>query len=313
MKKVLDWVGGKINDFTGETEREQLVSELKTLHKAYMSNITDIIDTTNNRIQNYNDTIRKLNGFRKNKVSLTISSLYHFLFKFGNVFQTKLFAAESGKEEIILPEKIFESKTKYIEDNDWEKKEYIKKILFKTVFGARMEIRKKNQVLRETLGQYRLEIVSTENQARLIQEKVATDIRISKMYESNIRMIDDVIEEKIIPELELIDAFMEAEAIKNVIIAKRELQNISVNRKITLLNGTLHEKHYRFIRNAFLFYQIGKKIYDTPVLTRLLHEETNERDLIELEKHTEALQEQSLMLNNASILEGQDGGASRDC
>lgn len=70
--------------------------------------------------------------------------------------------------------------------------------------------------------------------------------------------VKDFIEEKILPELEMIELFLKAYTIKNKILFKEEQENIVIT-PISNIPQTIYKKHYLFIQNTFLFYIILEK------------------------------------------------------
>lgn len=59
-----------------------------------------------------------------------------------------------------------------------------------------------------------------------------------------------------------------------------------------IVNTTYH-KHYQFVKNAFAFYVLSCRIYNTPVLTNLLHSKTTENDVEQLKNERKLLDAQT--------------------
>jgi hypothetical protein len=72
-----------------------------------------------------------------------------------------------------------------------------------------------------------------------------------------------------------------------------------------MLRDTPYQKHYLFVKNVFLFYVLSCKIYNTPVLTRLLNNRITNEDLIAMERHKEALHLQGEQVRQQLIISGQ--------
>jgi hypothetical protein len=280
---LLDWASRKVQGFTGESDRRELVAEFKEVHSNHKSIITRKVKQTNQLIQEFNKLVKKLNIFRKKNVKEKIDNLYKFLKKFGNIEATKSFSYEEEKGIITIPEKKFELTEDYIEDIDWGKDDVFKKTFFKTLLGVRAETKRQNLSMKEELNEYRLEIISREKQVDMKQQRVKTDIQIGDLYYNTIEIIDNTIQEKILPEMELVEAMLEAESIKNLIIANQEVTALPVKKDISLLKGTIYERHYQFIKNSFLFFILCKKVYNTSVLTRLLNDKTTSEDYKQIE------------------------------
>lgn len=298
---LLDWATDKVQSFTGESERRALVEETKTIYNQHRQKVESKLKIINLLIKEFNQKIYHLNTFRINKVKVTIDALYAFLSRFGSLENASRFTFEEMKEVLHLPEKRFEEMEDYIKDIDWSKDDVFKKTFFKTALGVRAETRKQNLSMREEIHEYRLETKSTENKIELKEKSVLWDIEISDLYKRNIQTIDYTVKEKILPEMELIEAMMDVEAIKNYILAKQKLENIPINKDISLLKGTLYEKHYHFIKNTFFFFIISKKVYNTPVLSRLLNEKLSKEDKVELEKQAKILEDQETVLKQNMV------------
>lgn len=298
---LLDRATDKVQSFTGESERRALVEEIKTMYNQHRGRVESRLKSINRLIKEFNQKIYHLNTFRINKVKVTIDALYEFLSRFGSLGNAGQFAFEEVKDILLLPEKRFEEMEDYIQDIDWSRDDVLKKTFFKTIFGVRAETRKQNLSMQEEIHEYRLETKSTEKKMDLKEKSVLWDMEICDLYKRNIQTIDYTVKEKILPEMELIEAMMDVEVIKNYIIAKQKLENVPMNKDISLLKGTLYEKHYQFIKNTFFFFIISKKVYNTPVLSWLLNENLSKKDKVELEKQAKLLEDQETVLKQNMV------------
>lgn len=296
-----DWASKKVQGFTGETDRRELVEQFKELHNTYLYIINKIVDQINESIQKYNLKIEKINNFRISKVKVSINSLGNFLCKFGNISENINFEHEQKRNNISIPEKQFEVVNNYIEDIDWEKNEIFKKSFSKGVIGTKYYTQEKNKEILQKKNDYDMTMQGVENRLNNLYKNTNVDIEIAELYYENIKLIDRTIEEKIIPEIELIESMVEAESIKNKLISDKTLEGIVVNKDISALNGTKYQKHFNFIRNSFMYYIISKKIYDTSVLTKLLNYKGEVEDNNELDNQKIVLLEQIKELEDSMI------------
>ncbi|MEH7304856.1 hypothetical protein [Neobacillus drentensis] len=287
----LDLLSSKVQSFTGEAERRALVEEFKDVHSEHKDTIHSKIAILNKLIEDFNRGIQQLNNFRKNKVKVKIDNLLNFLIKFGNVDSMITFANEKQKEIAEIPTKAFESTESYITDMDWSKDDVFKKTFFKP-FGVRAETRRQNLSMKEELTEYQMEIKSREKQIDFKQQRINMDKKIGVLYYSTIEMIDQTIEKKILPEMELVEAMLEAESIKNMILVQQKPTDAPMNKDVSLLKGTIYDRHYLFVKNSFLFFILCKKIYNTPILTKLLNEEITNNDFMQLENQKNVLVKQ---------------------
>ncbi|WP_066304005.1 hypothetical protein [Bacillus sp. FJAT-29814] len=295
----LDWASSKVQSFTGEADRRALVEEFKDVHSEHKETVHTKIALLNRLIEDFNRGIQQLNNFRTDKVKVKIENLFDFLVKFGNIESTITFADEKQKEIVDIPTKAFESTDSYIKDIDWSKDDVFTKTFFKTIFGVRSETRRQNSSMKEELNEFQMEIKSREKRIDFKQQRINTDKKIGVLYYSTIAMIDQTIEKKILPEMELVEAMLEAESIKNMILVHQNPSDTPMNKDISLLQGTIYDRHYRFVKNSFLFFILCKKIYNTPILTKLLNEETTNIDFKQLEDQKSVLvkQEKELSIN----------------
>ena len=217
---------------------------------------------------------------------------------FGHLDLSSQFILESEKDKEILPQKKLDKISNYIDEVDWSRDDVFLKTFSKTIIGAKLETRKMNLSMRDNLNHFRLSATHTENTLESKGESIEIDIRIANLYEENIKTIDQVITKKVIPELELIEAFMQAEAIKNNILVNNDDIDLTTNHDFSLLKGTVYDKHYQFIKNTFMFYIISKKIYNTPILTNLLSDSATRDDLKNILNEKEVLNIQQESLSN---------------
>ena len=131
------------------------------------------------------------------------------------------------------------------------------------------------------------------------------DMRICDLYIEIIEKISDYIKLKIIPQIEVIQSFLECESVKNVYIADtkaKTIENVEYETDIKLYDNTIYQKHFNFIRNAFWFYILSATIYSSPVLTKLLeNEEITEYDIEKLEGQKLLCKEQIILLESNKI------------
>ena len=298
---IIDFMAKKVQDFSGETERRELVQEFKCAYQEHRRKLNEIIEKVNVKISNFNNKIQQINVFRQEKVIKNIYQLGNFLKYFGHLDLSSQFILESEKDKEILPQKKLDKISNYIDEVDWSRDDVFLKTFSKTIIGVKLETRKMNLSMRDNLNHFRLSATHTENMLESKGESIEIDIRIADLYEENIKTIDQVITKKVIPELELIEAFMQAEAIKNNILVNNNDIDLTTNHDFSLLKGTVYDKHYQFIKNTFMFYIISKKIYNTPILTNLLSDSATRDDLKNILNEKEVLNIQQESLSNQMI------------
>lgn len=296
-----DWASKKVQNFTGEAERRELVEQFKQVHNTYLDIIRDIVACINNTIQQYNLKIENINKFRINNVKSNINNLGNFLCKFGNISKNINFEQEQMRNSISIPDKQFELVENYIKDVDWSQEEIFMKSFSKGIFGTKSHTQNQNKEIIQKKNDYKVAMEQVKNRLNQLHKNTELDIEIANLYYENIKLIDTTIQDKIIPEIEFIESMLEAESIKNKFISDKNLDNILVNKDISLLNGTIYKKHFNFIKNSFMYYIISKKIYDTSVLTKLLDYKEDLSGSNELEDQKTLLLEQGKVLEESMI------------
>ena len=253
---MLDWAADKVQTFTGEKERRQLVQEYKDTYIQFKNSVEHLIEIVNDKIREFNEQILLLNDLRKEKVKNNINSLWAFLSKFGPVKEAGEYAKEEESLTMALPTKEFEEKEAYITEIDWSKEDVFINTFFTSPIGMKIKTRKQNLSIKEELGEFHLLIEETLNQLQLKTERVEMDSEIAEIYIFCIKTIAEYIVRVILPELEVVEAFFQALKIKNEIVSGNKLEEISFSTDLTLLKDTVYNKHFLFVKNVFMLQDI---------------------------------------------------------
>lgn len=302
----LDDASNAVQNFTGETERREIVEETKQEYIKSREEIEDIVNKLNNTIVEFNGKIFKLNSSRENRVKISVEKLGDFLSTFGNIKSVSEYAEEKKKTFIKIPERLFEEVEDYIEDIDWSNDEIFCRTFFQGGIFAAIFTRRQNVKMLERLEEFKNSVIDKKdklnNKIKMIKK---VDMRICDLYIEIIEKISDYIKLKIIPQIEVIESFLECESVKNVYIADTEvkiIENVEYETDIKLYDNTIYQKHFNFIRNAFWFYILSSTIYSSPVLTKLLkNKKITEDDTEKLEGQKLLCQKQIILLENNKI------------
>lgn len=286
---VLDWAADKVQTITGEKERRQLVADLKNYFIEFKENVEKLVVVLNEAITNFNERVKQLNGLRKGVVCRNIVQLSVYLKRFGKVKDFGEYCREEEKQIEGLPQQQFDKVENYISEVDWSKDDVFMDTFFLSPIGMKIKTRKQNLSLREHINQFRMEAESTINQLKMRTFTVEQDKKICEVYIDCVSYVTKYIVDIVLPELELIEAFFQAQKIKDNIIADNAIENLVFKNNIEVLKDTVYEKHYLFVKNAFMFYVLSCKIYNTPVLTRVLKNQTTATDVKLLENQKNAL------------------------
>lgn len=306
FENMLDNASNAVKNFTGENERREIVEETKQEYIKSREEIEDIVNKLNNVIVEFNGKILKLNISRENRVKINVEKLGAFLSTFGNIKGIAEYSEEKKKTFIKIPERLFEEVEDYIEDIDWSNDEVFCRTFFQGGIFAAIFTRRQNVKMLERLEEFKNSVIDKKdklnNRIKMLKK---VDMRICDLYIELVEKISDYIKSKIIPQIEVIQSFLECESVKNVYIANtktKTIENVEYETDIKLYDNTIYQKHYNFIRNAFWFYILSATIYSSPVLTKLLKNKrlTND-DIKELEGQKLLCQKQIKFLENNKI------------
>lgn len=299
---IIDWLADKVQTSTGEKERRELVQTIKNLAEEFKQKVSEAIDQLNEKIGNFNHILTKLNEFRSKHVKENIEQLHTFLSKYGRCKPYSAYVPETDKPPAEFPMRQMVQIEDYVSEIDWSKDDVFRDTFWLSPLGMKFKTRNQNLSMHERIGELKLQIEQTVREIDAQTFTAGLEIEICNLYLKNVRMISTVISTKIIPEIELVDAFFQAEAIKDSIISESQLKEIRFHYNICTLIGTPYEQHYQFIKNALMFYVISCKIYDTPVLTHLLSHTISIDDKQQIETEHKLLLQQARTVSNSMIV-----------
>lgn len=303
---IINWAARKVQNFTGETDRKQIVAQTKLEYIKSRKEIEYIIRELNSTIVKFNVKIGELNGYREKRVKADVEKLGSFLSTFGNIKDMSEYSEEKEKSFFNIPERAFEEVENYIADIDWSSDEVFLRTFFQGGVFASIFTKGKNVEMLARLEEFKNSVMDKKdklnNKIEMI-EKV--DMRICDLYIELIKAICYYIEFQIVPQIEVIQSFLECESVKNVYIADTKakiIENVEYETDIKLYDNTIYQKHFNFIRNAFWFYILSSTIYSSPVLTKLLENKNiTDADIEKLEGQKLLCKEQIILLENNKI------------
>lgn len=299
---IIDWLADKVQASTGEKERRELVQTIKNLAKEFKEKVSEAIAHLNEKLRNFNQALTKLNDFRRKHIKDNIEQLNAFLSKYGRCKPYCAYIPEDEKLPVEFPMRQMVQIEDYISEIDWSKEDVFRDTFWLSPLGMKFKTRNQNLSMHERIGELKLQIEQTVNEIDSQTFTAGLEEEICNLYLKNVRMISKIITTKIIPEIELVDAFFQAEVIKDSVISEAQLKNIKFYYNICALIGTPYERHYQFIKNALMFYVISCKIYDTPVLTHLLSHTTSISDKQQIETEYNLLLQQAQAVSNSMIV-----------
>lgn len=301
VDNMLDWVANKVQSCTGEKDRKELVNQIKDKYKEFKEIVETYVNTINEKILDLNQLIQKINNYRSSQVKKNINHLQVFLGKFGNVKLLGEYAEEKSTLYLSIPKKELEVRESYIAEIDWSEDEVFINSLSQGVSITKQKTEAQNISMVERLKNFNVEIETTKRQFDIKKYNIEKDKELAELYLECVIIISDYINNCILPELEVVEAFFQSLIIKNKIIAGNQLQNIVFTNDLLLLKDTPYEEHFQFVKNAFMFYIISCKIFDTPVLTKLINSQVDDSDLVTLQANKKNLLEQKDKVNEHLI------------
>ena len=261
---IINWAARKVQNFTGETDRKQIVAQTKLEYVKSRKEIEYIVQELNYTIEKFNIKIVELNNYREKRIKNDVEKLGSFLSTFGNIKDISEYSEEKEKSFFNIPERAFEKVENYIADIDWSSDEIFLRTFFQGGAFASIFTRGQNLKMREILAKFKADMMGEKdklnNKIEMI-EKV--DMRICDLYIELIKAICYYIEFQIVPQIEVIQSFLECESVKNVYIADTKakiIENVEYETDIKLYDNTIYQKHFNFIRNAFWFYILSATI-----------------------------------------------------
>lgn len=293
---IIDKLARKVQNLSGETERRELVEEMKLIHETHVGKLQMKIGVLNRCIASYNHIIQELNIIRQTKISKSLIVLHDFLDEFGKISPRDTYQDEVKKETFILPNGTFKKDEEYIGTIDLTKNRTLSRSFNKGVWGTKKDNRSNNLSIGKKIGEYQTTATAQLNHLRIEEDNVDIQSQVAELYSNTVCHVHGVIEERIIPELELAQAFLEAEEIKNYLISNETVPTKVETLDIHLLQGTQYAHHYQFIKNTFLFYVLSEKIYSTPILSSLINQKSTKSDFFALKNQVEILRTQEKQL-----------------
>lgn len=241
---IIDWVADKIQTSTGEKERRELVQTVKDLADEFKQKVSQAIASLNRKLNEFNQKITQLNEFRSRYVRKNIEQLHTFLSKYGNCKPYKTYAPEAGKFPAEFPKREMAQIDDYVREIDWSREDIFRDTFYLNPLGMKFKTRNQNLSMRERINELKFQIEQTVREINAQEFTAGLETEICELYLRNVQMISQVITTKIIPEIELVDAFFEAEEIKDSILGGQRVQEYKFHYNIGVLIGTPHERHY---------------------------------------------------------------------
>ncbi|URN95072.1 MAG: hypothetical protein NAG76_02095 [Candidatus Pristimantibacillus lignocellulolyticus] len=287
---------GIFDRFMGRSRNRELISELEQLSESYNREVSSLVHIINSIYTQFNLHIEEVNDIRIASWEQNIEPIQKFLSYFGDAQLTSDYVPEEIKVMVKRPQSEFEKLDQYIVDNDFSDKSMFFESILKSPLYVSWRNKKANDKIELNITTLATQFEQVIHELSLKKEVSELETKICQLYIETVRFIITFISERIVPELQFILSFFQAEALKDMIMSNQQVEKVAFDYNIHLLQDTIYQKHYQFIRNAFFFYVISCKFYNTPVLTKLLTHSAHSEDIIELDQYKLMIETQAQQL-----------------
>lgn len=251
---------------------EELTSRRERDYEDYKAKLGCRMKIYNDRCSKFDVLVGTINterlAFRKE-----IKVLYDFLQLIGGSLRDeKRISVFDFSDEAPAPNQLYSEipplpEPDFVNNDGWD-------LLWKGLIGvARDHFKNKDlcekflQDIEEKKSAYDKDIKDRETQISYIKDA----IEIAIIYRNIIVTVRDTVAEKILPELDLIQAFLYADAIRERVLDGETTKDIQLC-AISEYKGTRQDKHYQFVKNTFDFYNICTAFFKQTVLADILRD-----------------------------------------
>lgn len=258
---------------------------------------------TNIAISKFSDEIALINS-RRERLWSDLKKLYSFLKELGNLtemkysnFKKELSMISESNEDILmkansidkiesaLKELKFHQTGDYLENG-------AKGFVYGGFFGSILkigdsykhntEIEKKLEDYFKQINKISIELKKSKEDFDLKRDYIMLCESITIEYRNLINEISDFLEKKIFPELNIIKLFLLVHSIKEEVIFGTLNNETKISpTKISNLSESIYKKHYLFIQNTFLLFELVQSFFSQDVITKLI---SSSKDSSEEEK-----------------------------
>jgi hypothetical protein len=290
-------------------KHDEIETQINDIYNEYKTQAKIKVKQTNKLIAEYNEQIHIINGICHDDVGPLIRRLHKFLSQLGYMkeeltpfdFETEKILQSSNVPDDLdnLKEDLNRKYRKTVEDQEKRKNrpvDYIAKGIILAGIEDLLNEKKANEsalILEADIGALNIKARQSLDQMDQSLKMAEEVLKMSKYYRICIYSVVESIRNFILPELEVVRAFLLAESLKNIIIAEEDVTKFKPE-SISLLPNTIYHKHYLFVQNTFLFYTIITKFFSSPILSEFLDDSIiTEDEKALLNNQIEAINSQS--------------------
>ncbi len=304
LDDILDYGAEVVEIITGDKEKIRLMEQFKKNYAKYQQEIENEAKKFNEKVVIFNEIIKSLDNINQANVKMELSNLFNALKKLGEIDDSYIYENES--DLIHITEESFITREKTLLDIDSSFNEIFEKKVIDNEVEIVVKQNKTNTEIISKMKKMNFQASMVLEELSLKNKELSRNIEIIENYTHCLSIVLLDIQDIIIPELYLIESFIEALKIKDLVLVEKDIKTLNVKNKIGILENTKYEKHLIFVMNALIFYSIAFKIFNVKMLDKLVEQKITEKDLIWIKEKTEFLIDQSKEVRKYRILERED-------
>ncbi len=244
----------------------QIKTESNKYYFDYKANVREVIQFYNDIRDMYNAQMALINSERLS-LREEIHKLYTFLVSLGGAVSDRKPTVFDYRTESFAPNTDY-TEVQPIEIPDFREERFFSVSILNLAlnhFKNKKTLADFERKVQEKKEQYDKDIDERYTQTKHLKDAV----EIANIYRNIIVMVRDTVKLKIIPEFDLIQAFLFADAIRERMIEGGDLEHIEPC-NIAEYKGTRQDMHYQFVKNVNDFYDVITCFFMNTVLTDIL-------------------------------------------
>lgn len=182
----------------------------------------------------------------------------------------------------------------------------------KKSYNNNTEVEKKLENYLSEVEKIKMSLKNYKENLDLKRDYITMCESITIEYRYLINEISDFLEKNVFSELEMVKLFLLAHSIKDKVLNKDLSYETDIfPTKISSLSETIYRKHYLFIENIFLLFEISQSFFSQDIITKLINfsqddtEENNINRMVQVELQIKSLKNQKDKVSENIIYGGE--------
>lgn len=261
-----------------QNDIEELKTRCRKEYDEYKNFAGDMINEYNYNCSRFDSIIGTINNQRL-ELRHEIQILFNFLKSMGGALnEEKPISVFEFVDEEPAPNQFYSEMTSLQEPNFKEIEGW--DFLCKGLVGISIDYFKNKEMYKNFLvsveqrkADYDKDLADRVTRTAYLEDA----IKIAEIYRNIIVIVKDTVSKKIIPELELIESFLYADAIRERIMDGGNFEDIQPC-VISEYMDTKQDIHYQFVKNSFDFYLVCTNFFKKAILTEILEDKIVSND-----------------------------------